>query len=170
METRDRIKTIDEIVAVVQQLQKNNRRVVTTNGSYDVLHVAHVRLLEKAKSRGDVLVVLINDDKSMRTLKGPTRPIVPEQERAYMLASLKPVDYVVIFPGDNPLEYLARIKPNVHVKGGSWELNRIKDEMEVVKKGGGEYETFPLETGYSTTNLIDRIISLHGTTQQNQKT
>ena len=103
------------------------------------------------------MIVLVNSDNSIRKLKGEGRPIVSENERAEMLTALECVDYVVIFDEDNPLSLLDKIKPHKHVKGGSWEEERIKAEKELLAKWGGEFKNFELEEGYSTTNIIDKI-------------
>lgn len=152
------IKSIEEIEFISENLRKENKIIVTTNGTYDILHSAHVRLLKKAKSLGDILIVLINSDESIRRNKGPNRPIISENERAYLLSELKSVDYVVIFPQDKPLEYLARIKPHIHVKGGTYITERIAEEEEFVAKWGGKYKTFELEEGFSSTNIIEKIL------------
>ncbi|MEK6872564.1 MAG: adenylyltransferase/cytidyltransferase family protein [Nanoarchaeota archaeon] len=151
------IRTIEEIEGLAKELRLQNKTIITTNGSYDLIHSAHIRFLKKAKDLGDVLIVLLNSDESVRINKGLDRPIIPENERAYLLSELKPVDYVVIFPQDRPLEYLERIKPNIHVKGGTWIEERINEEKELIEKCGGKYKTFELEKGYSTSDIIKRI-------------
>lgn len=151
------LRTIEEIEEIVPKLCKKGKKIVTTNGSFDIVHGAHVRLLEQAKILGDVLIVLLNNDDSIRRNKGKKRPIVSENERAYLVASLKPVDYVVIFPHDKPLEYLARIKPHIHVKGGSWVEERMREEKELLAQWGGSYHLFQLEETFSTTDIIERI-------------
>ena len=154
---REKIKAIEEIIDISNKLRGENKLIVTTNGSFDILHLAHVNLIEKAKKEGDILIVLVNSDNSIRKLKGEGRPIVSENERAEMLTALECVDYVVIFDEDNPLSLLDKIKPHKHVKGGSWEEERIKAEKELLAKWGGEFKNFELEEGYSTTNIIDKI-------------
>lgn len=115
--TNYKIKTYSEIEEISKDLRKEGKIIVTTNGSFDILHYAHVDLLEKAKNEGDVLIVLLNSDDSIKKFKGASRPIIPEQERARMLAALQCVNYVVIFNEDKPLKILESIKPNKHVKG-----------------------------------------------------
>ncbi len=153
-----KIKNIEEIYSISENLRKQGKKIVTTNGSFDILHAAHVNLLEKARKEGDILVVLINSDNSIRRLKGDKRPIFPEKERAEMLAALACVDYVAIFDDDNPLKCLERIKPNIHVKGGSFVQARIKEEKELLAKWNGNFKNFELEEGYSTTNVIEKIL------------
>ena len=153
----NKIKTIEEIVKISNKLREENKTIVTTNGSFDILHLAHVNLLEKAKKEGDVLIVLVNSDDSIKKLKGENRPIISENERALMLSALECVDYVVIFDEDNPLSLLEKIKPHKHVKGGSWDEERIRAEKELLAKWNGKFKNFELEEGYSTTNIIDKI-------------
>ena len=130
-------------------------RVVTTNGCFDLLHVGHLRLLRQAKAMGDVLVVAVNDDGSVRRFKGPSRPLVPAAERAELVAALEPVDYVVLFSEDTPERTLAAIRPAVHVKGGDYRAQDLP-ETTVVEQGGGEVVIVPLEPGHSTSDLVRR--------------
>ena len=153
-----KIKTIEEILEICSKLKIEGKSIVTTNGSFDVLHAAHVRILEKAKQEGDILIVLLNSDSSIKKLKGPNRPIINEKERAYMIASLECVDYALIFNEDNPLEILRQIKPHKHVKGGTFVSERIKEEEELVSEWGGEFRHFEVEEGYSTTNIIKNVL------------
>src|SRR3989344_6232582 len=154
-----RIRSIEEIERVVPNFKNKSKIIVTTNGSFDLIHGAHARLLNKAKELGDYLIVLLNSDESIKRNKGPLRPIIPENERAYMLSELKSVDYVVIFPQENPLEYLRRIKPHIHVKGGSFLEERIAEEKKLVEEWGGKFMHFPLEEGFSSTDIIEKIIN-----------
>ena len=153
-----KIKTQEEIEKISEKLRQEGKVIVTTNGSFDILHYAHVNLLEKAKNEGDVLVVLLNSDNSVKRNKGENKPIVNENERAGMLAALESVDYVVIFNEDKPLNLLEKIKPNKHVKGGSFVDERIKEEKELLDKWEGEFKNFALEEGFSTTNIINKIL------------
>jgi rfaE bifunctional protein nucleotidyltransferase chain/domain len=143
---------------LVNGLRREGKAIVTTNGSFDILHAAHVNLLEKARLEGDYLIVLLNSDYSIKRNKGDKRPIVPQNERKKMLESLKCVDYVTLFDQDKPLDLLRLIKPNVHVKGGSVLSNRVNEEKELLYSWGGEYKQFGLEEGYSTTNIINKIL------------
>lgn len=153
-----KIRNIEEIEKICQDLKSDGKTIVTTNGSFDILHSAHVNLLEKAKNEGDILIVLINSDDSIKNLKGDKRPIFPQNERAKILSALECVDYVVIFNGDNPLSHLAKIKGNIHVKGGSHIEERISEEKKLVSSWNGDYKTFELEEGLSTSNKIDLIL------------
>ena len=157
---QDKIKTQLEIEKISQELKKQGKKIVTTNGSFDILHVAHVNLLEKARKEGDVLIILLNSDESIKKLKGKNRPIIPEKERAFILSALEAVDYVVIFNEDKPLSLLEKIKPHIHVKGGSFIEQRIKEEKELLGSWQGKFKNFDLEDGYSTTNIIEKIKNL----------
>lgn len=154
----NKIKTQEEINYISKQLREEGKTIVTTNGSFDLLHAAHVNLLEKAKNEGNILIVLLNSDSSIRKLKGENRPIMSENERALMLSALECVDYVVIFDEDNPLSLLEKIKPHKHVKGGSWDEERIRAEKELLAKWNGKFKNFELEEGYSTTDIIEKIL------------
>ena len=155
------LKDYNEIEKTAEELRKEGKKIVTTNGSFDILHVAHLHILRKAKEQGDILIVLLNSDDSIRRFKGEKRPILPEKERAEMLLALKFVDYVVIFTEDKPLKVMGMIKPDVHVKGGSFIPERIKEEKELVESHNGQLKNFELEGGYSTTNIIDTIVERH---------
>lgn len=159
METK--IKTRNEIAELALQAKQAGKTLVTTNGSFDILHYAHAHLLQKAKNEGDLLIVLLNSDASIKRNKGKLRPIISERERALMLAALQAVDYVVIFEEDDPLALLKQIKPQIHVKGGSFILERIKEEQETLNEWQGQFKNFELEDGFSTTNIINTILEKH---------
>ncbi|MFQ6116205.1 MAG: adenylyltransferase/cytidyltransferase family protein [bacterium] len=153
-----KIKSLEEVTDIVRELQQQGKTIVTTNGSFDVLHAAHVKFLQEASQLGDILVVLVNSDSSIRAQKGPERPIIPEQERMEMLAALECVDYVCLFSEVKVIRALSHLKPNVHVKGGTFIAERVAEEKELVEKHGGKMVTLNLIEGYSTTNLINRIL------------
>jgi len=134
-------------------------RIVFTNGCFDLLHVGHIRYLREAKRMGDLLVVGINTDDSVRRLKGPSRPVQPEQDRAEILAALECVDYVVSFDQDTPIAVIERLEPDVLVKGADWQVDRIVGR-EVVEGSGGRVATIAYVKGISTSALIERICSL----------
>ena len=138
-----------------RQWQQAGKRVVFTNGCFDLLHAAHVRLLEQARALGEVLVVGINSDRSVRELKGDNRPLVPEVERAEVLSALEAVDAVTIFDEATPRELIAALLPDVLVKGGDWGTNIVGKEE--VTAAGGRVVSLPYEQGYSTSELIERI-------------
>ena len=146
----------NELATVLRQLKSEGNVIVTTNGCFDVLHLGHLRYLQAARQLGDLLVVAINSDASVRELKGENRPLIPEDERAEMLAGLECVDYVVIFPELTPIELLSELKPNIHVKGGDYKLEQLV-EREVVEANGGKVIVGLNVPGKSTTNLIEVI-------------
>lgn len=145
-----------ELAIILQHEKSKGSVVVTTNGCFDVLHLGHLRYLQAARQLGDLLVVAVNSDSSVRELKGENRPLVPEGERAEMLAGLACVDYVVIFPELTPISLLSDLKPNIHVKGGDYKLEQLI-EREVVEANGGKVIVGLNVPGKSTTNLIEVI-------------
>ncbi len=159
--SKEKIKPHSEIALIAVQLKKLNKKIITANGVFDILHVGHIRYLQQAKSLGDALIVLINSDSSVRKLKGPQRPLNTQTDRAEALAALACVDYVAVFGDDTPEKILELIRPTVHVKGGDYKLEQIV-EREVVEKYGGTVAVLPLEKGYSTTILIQKICGRYG--------
>jgi len=157
----EKIYQTKELAVLLDDLKSKGKVVVTTNGCFDVLHLGHLRYLQAARQLGDLLVVAINSDSSVRELKGVNRPLVPETERAEMLAGLECVDYVVIFPELTPVKVLADLKPNIHVKGGNYELEELV-ERKVVEANGGKVVIGLNVPGKSTTNIIDLIIERYG--------
>jgi D-glycero-beta-D-manno-heptose 1-phosphate adenylyltransferase len=146
----------------LEDWRKNQKgRVVATNGCFDVLHVGHLRFLTLARSLGDVLIVGINGDASVRALKGAGRPINTENDRAEMLAGLSMVDYVVIFPEARASTFLAFARPTLYVKGGDYKPEQLnRDEVDTVTKFGGRIKILPLIVGKSTTGLVEKIEKL----------
>jgi D-beta-D-heptose 7-phosphate kinase / D-beta-D-heptose 1-phosphate adenosyltransferase len=165
----NKIRTIDQMEEIARHLRLYGKIIVTTNGSFDILHSAHVRLLQKMKNEGDILVVLLNSDGSIKRNKGEKRPIVPQTERANLISSLGCVDYVVIFNDDKPLQYLARIKGDIQAKGGSYDHERMGEEKAFVESWGGEYKTFELEEGFSTSEVIKTILDRYSEASHDQK-
>ncbi|MDO8509419.1 MAG: adenylyltransferase/cytidyltransferase family protein [Nanoarchaeota archaeon] len=153
-----KLKSLEEISQISKTLKQKGKTIVTTNGSFDILHPAHINLLEKAKFEGDILIVLLNSDISVKKLKGPSRPIQNENDRSIMLSALESVDYITIFNDDTPLNLLENIQPHIHVKGGSFIPERIKEEQFLLKKWDGKFKNFPFEEGYSTTSIIEKIL------------
>jgi len=142
---------------IVRRLQARGRRVVFTNGCFDLLHPGHVKVLERARALGDALVVGINSDRSVRAQrKGPGRPVVGQRDRALVLAALACVDYVTIFDDSTPRALVARLRPNVLVKGADWNAGAIVGSETVLARGG-KVVRVPLAKGHSTTRLIERI-------------
>lgn len=150
------VLTLDEIILRFAPGKRNGKRVVFTNGCFDLLHPGHVELLEKARALGDALIVGINSDESVRILKGEGRPIVPQQERAEILASFDCVDAVVIFDELTPQKTVAAILPDVLVKGGDWPGNQIVGREEV-ENAGGKVVLVEVVKGYSTTEILEKI-------------
>ncbi|RMD98650.1 MAG: D-glycero-beta-D-manno-heptose 1-phosphate adenylyltransferase [Calditrichaeota bacterium] len=157
----DNILSLESFLPLRQQLRQAHKKVVFTNGVFDLLHRGHVEYLQKAKSLGDVLVVGVNSDGSVRRLKGPQRPIVPEQDRAIIVASLKPVDYVILFSEDTPGKLIQAILPDVLVKGADYQLHEIVGH-DVVLQHGGRVERIPLTRGKGTSDLIALILQRYG--------
>jgi len=150
------ILTLDEAILRFGREKRNGRRVVFTNGCFDLLHPGHIRALELARELGDVLVVGLNSDASVRELKGPGRPVIPELERAEILAALESVDAVVIFNELTPRDVISRLLPNVLVKGGDWPGDQIVGREEV-EGAGGHVVSIPLVPGYSTSAILKKI-------------
>jgi len=146
----------DELIQVAAREKRGGRRVVFTNGCFDLLHPGHVRCLAEARALGDVLVVAINSDRSVRGNKGPERPFVAEQDRAEVLAALASVDYVTIFDEPTPRELISRVLPSVLVKGADWAPDQVAGREEV-EAAGGLVVSIALAPGYSTTKLFQRI-------------
>lgn len=143
------------LASAVRGLQRRGRRVVFTNGCFDLLHPGHVLLLERAKRLGHALVVAVNSDRSVRALKGPARPILPQRARATLVAALASVDYVTIFDAPTPAALIARLRPDVLVKGADWQTGAIAG-ADVVRNRGGRVIRLPLLDDYSTTKLLQR--------------
>lgn len=149
--------TRDQLVSARQEWKRAGKRVVFTNGCYDILHPGHIRLLEKARNLGDVLVLALNSDASVARLKGPTRPLICERERAAMALALEAVDAVTLFDEDTPRELIAEVLPDILVKGADWA--HFVAGREEVEAAGGEVKLIPLEPGYSTTATVEEIVS-----------
>jgi rfaE bifunctional protein nucleotidyltransferase chain/domain len=156
MKIAERIKEWSEINHIVSALKEQGKTIVFTNGCFDILHYGHLKYLEEAKACGDILVVGLNSDQSVKRLKGPSRPVNGQFERAYLLCGLKPVDYVVIFDQDTPLDLIKLIIPNVLVKGGDWKANQIVGS-DLVIENGGQVKSLLFQDGFSTTNIIEKI-------------
>jgi len=153
------IVELEELLGLLEKV-RGKKKIVFTNGCFDILHAGHADYLNKAKSLGDILVVGINSDASVRRIKGEKRPILPQQMRAYLLDNLKPVDYVVIFEEDTPLELIKAIKPDVLVKGADWDLERIVG-ADFVLSYGGRVERIAFSFNISTSKVIERILGLY---------
>ena len=148
----------DKILELIAQRQIAGSKVVFTNGCFDILHIGHTRYLAEAKELGDVLVVGVNSDSSVKRLKGEKRPIVPELERVEMLESLASVDYALLFDEDTPIELIKQVRPSILVKGGDWAVDQIVGH-EFVATYGGQTLSLPFVDGSSTTSIVERVIS-----------
>ncbi|MEJ8757606.1 D-glycero-beta-D-manno-heptose 1-phosphate adenylyltransferase [Pontibacter sp. H259] len=156
MNSTDKIYTLPQLLEQVQHWRNQGQKIVFTNGCFDLLHLGHVDYLEKARQLGDKLVLGLNTDRSISSIKGPNRPLQDEMSRARVMASLLFVDAVVLFDNDTPLELIKAIQPDILVKGDDYAVAQIVGHEEVLK-AGGEVKTVPLVTGYSTTNIVKKI-------------
>jgi rfaE bifunctional protein nucleotidyltransferase chain/domain len=155
-----RVLTDSQAAAFVAEERSAGRRIVFTNGVFDLLHPGHVRYLQEARALGDLLIVGLNADESVRRSKGPGRPITPQEERAEVLAALVSVDAVVMFPEDTPADLIRRLQPDILVKGADWPADQIVGR-DTVEARGGRVVLVPVEQGYSTTSIVERIKNAH---------
>ena len=151
------LKTLEEIKSIRKKLREENKKVVFTNGCFDLIHAGHVDYMTKAKELGDVLIVGLNSDSSVKRIKGDKRPILNEEERAFIISSLKPVDYVVLFDEDTPANLIAEIIPDILVKGADWSIKNIVGR-DVVEANGGEVKTIRFVNDQSTSKIIKYIL------------
>ena len=157
MEKKEKVKEKEELRKVLEEAKSKGKRIVFTNGCFDLLHIGHLRYLEKAKALGDILVAGVNSDFSVQRLKGPERPIFPLAERMEILSGFECVDYVTSFDESTPLELISFLRPHVLVKGGDWTKETTVGK-EVVDGLGGEVVILPFVEGNSTTNIIETIL------------
>jgi D-beta-D-heptose 7-phosphate kinase/D-beta-D-heptose 1-phosphate adenosyltransferase len=150
------VVTRSELVSIRGRLRDQGRRVVFTNGCFDIIHRGHVEYLTKAKAKGDILVVGLNTDASVRRLKGPSRPVVSQDDRAIVMAAVGVVDYVCLFDEDTPLELITAVVPDVLVKGADWPIDKVVGR-DVVEAAGGTVQTIEFVADRSTTSIIERI-------------
>jgi D-beta-D-heptose 7-phosphate kinase/D-beta-D-heptose 1-phosphate adenosyltransferase len=153
---KKKVLTLKALLSVIRAPGKRGKKVVFTNGCFDILHAGHVRYLKKARGLGDVLVVGLNSDSSARLIKGPGRPVVPEKDRSEVLSALECVDYVVVFSEPTPIRLIEAVRPDVLVKGADWTRGSIVGE-DVVRGYGGRVKRIRLVEGKSTTNIIKRV-------------
>ncbi|HDN98070.1 MAG: D-glycero-beta-D-manno-heptose 1-phosphate adenylyltransferase [Candidatus Omnitrophota bacterium] len=151
-----KIKNLSELKNIISKLKKEGKKIVFTNGCFDILHIGHIRCLKEAKKHGDILVVGLNSDSSVRRLKGENRPYIEEKERAEIISSLEMVDYVIIFDEDTPLKIIKELKPDVIVKGGDYKEKDVVGG-DFVKRYGGKVVIAPLVKGRSTSLLVEKI-------------
>lgn len=151
-----KIKNITQLKKIIDRLKSQGKTIVFTNGCFDLLHYGHVKYLQEAKQKGDILVVAINSDASVRKIKGKKRPLVHEKDRLRIIAALESVDYVVLFKENTPLKIIKSLRPDILVKGADWNKNNIVGSDIVLSYGGSVY-TIELIKERSTTNLIKKI-------------
>jgi glycerol-3-phosphate cytidylyltransferase len=158
--TTDRILKRESAASILKEIRRG-KKLVFTNGCFDIIHVGHINYLEQAKQLGDILVVGINSDRSVRVIKGDKRPIISEYERARIVSSLRFVDYVVIFDEETPVSIIKEIQPDIHVKGGDYHMEELP-EYPIVRSYGGKVVILPYITGKSTTAIINKILLTFG--------
>jgi len=151
-----KLKNLGEIEAIAAEARQAGRTVVFTNGCFDLLHRGHVHILREAKAKGDMLIVGINSDRSVRGMKGPMRPILAETDRIELIAAMEMVNYVVLFDEPDPCKLIDAIKPDVLAKGGDWGPNGVVG-ADIVERAGGKVAVIPYLKGFSTTEIIERI-------------
>ena len=152
------IKNLGQIKSIREQLKKENKKVVFTNGCFDIIHAGHIDYLSRAKDLGDVLIVGLNTDDSVKRIKGNKRPIIKESDRALILSNLKPVDYVIFFDEDTPIKLIEQLVPDILVKGSDWEIEDIVGK-DVVINNGGEVKNIKFVNDRSTSQIIQTIVN-----------
>ena len=159
-ELESKIKTLDELLPIVQSLKSQGKTIVTNNGSYDIIHIGHIIGFFESRKQGDVLIIGLNSDKSVQTYKGPGRPINPEEMRTRTIAAISCVDYVFTFDETVPMPWLDKIKPDVHTNGGEYGEQCI--EHDTVVENGGRIHLLPMIEGIKSSMLIDKILKEYG--------
>jgi D-beta-D-heptose 7-phosphate kinase/D-beta-D-heptose 1-phosphate adenosyltransferase len=156
-----KLKSIEELAAIAAQARRDGKSVVFTNGCFDILHRGHVHVLRQAKALGDLLIVALNSDRSVKAIKGPRRPILSEIDRVELIGAMEMVDYVVLFDEPDPYHLIAAIKPNVLAKGGDWSAEKVIG-ADVVEQAGGRVALIPYLKGFSSSEIIERILNENG--------
>ena len=156
-----KIKTVDELRPLLEILRSTGKKIVFTNGCFDLIHTGHIRYLAKAKTYGDILVVAVNSDSSVRVIKGDKRPINSEADRMETLAAVESVDFVTLFHDPDPYRIISELQPDVLVKGGDWPIEKIIGR-DIVEKRGGKVISVGYIEGASTTGIIERILKVYG--------
>jgi len=152
----EKIVSREKLRDILEKERQQGKRVVFTNGCFDILHAGHVRYLAQARRLGDLLVLALNTDRSVRAIKGPERPVVSEKERAFVAAALESVDYVTFFDDETPLSLIGELRPDILVKGGDWDVDGVVGG-DLVRSRGGKVIILPYLEGASTTNIIEKI-------------
>jgi D-beta-D-heptose 7-phosphate kinase/D-beta-D-heptose 1-phosphate adenosyltransferase len=153
-----KFKNLADLVKIRNQLKQQDKKVVFTNGCFDLLHSGHIHLFREARKKGDVFIVAVNDDYSIRKIKGASRPIFPLKERIEILAAIEDIDYLTSFSEEIPQKIIARLRPDVLVKGGDWKPDEVVGKREV-EDAGGEVEIIPYLQGRSSSDIVKRIVS-----------
>jgi rfaE bifunctional protein nucleotidyltransferase chain/domain len=153
-----KLKSLDALARIVSRARRDGKRIVFTNGCFDLLHRGHVHLLRQSKALGDLLIVAINTDRSAKAIKGLARPVLSEQDRVELIAAMEMVDYVTLFDEPDPTRLIEVLRPNVLAKGGDWSVDKIVGS-DIVQKAGGKVAVIPYLKGFSTTEIIQRIRS-----------
>jgi D-beta-D-heptose 7-phosphate kinase/D-beta-D-heptose 1-phosphate adenosyltransferase len=151
-----KLKSLEELKSIALQAKARGQKIVFTNGCFDILHRGHLHLLREAKALGDVLIVAVNSDRSVRQIKGSARPVISEADRAELIAALEMVDYVTLFDEIDPCRLIEEIRPDVLAKGGDWSRDQVIGG-DIVERGGGEVAVIPYMKGFSTTEIIERV-------------
>lgn len=154
---KSKIQSLDDLIEIRSQIKKQGKKVVFTNGCFDLLHRGHIHLFTEAKKQGDVFAVAVNDDSSVRRLKGLSRPIFPLEERLEILEAVQDIDYLVPFSEDTPQKIIATLLPDILIKGGDWKPEEVVGKSEV-EDSGGKVIIVPFLSSYSSSSLIDKII------------
>ena len=154
----EKIQDLADLTRIRQELKREGRKVVFTNGCFDLLHGGHIHILREAKKQGDILIVAVNDDASVRKIKGPSRPIFPLEERLEILEALEEIDFLVSFSEETPQKIIASLVPDVLVKGGDWKIDEVVGREEV-EEAGGKVVIVPYLEGFSSSEIIQKIIS-----------
>ncbi len=152
-----KIQKMEDLIRIRKELRRRGKKVVFTNGCFDLLHGGHIHLFREAKKLGDVLIVAVNDDRSMKKIKGPSRPVFPLQERLEILGAIEDVDYLTYFSEETPQKVIAALVPDVLAKGGDWRPDQVVGKKEV-EGAGGKVVIIPYLEGHSTSEIIDRIL------------
>jgi len=153
-----KLKSLEELQSIALQAKRRGQKVVFTNGCFDILHRGHLHLLRAAKALGDVLIVALNSDGSVRQIKGPSRPVIGEAGRAELIAALEMVDYVILFDEPDPCRLIEAIQPDVLAKGGDWNRDEVVG-ADIVERSGGKVAVIPYLKGFSTSEIIERVRS-----------
>lgn len=152
-----KLKTLAQLKKIAQNLKRRRKKIVFTNGCFDILHFGHIKYLEQAKQKGDILIVGLNSDRSVRKIKGKARPLTKQKQRAHILSALTFIDFIVIFNEKTPYRLINELRPNILVKGGDWSKDKIVGR-DIVRKYNGKVITLPYVRGFSTAGLIKKIL------------